>query len=296
MATERYSECSIAFHTTISNTRKDSYAMKMNSWITGLVLIVTLFFTSITMAASCWKVTGWSSFGDHGEEQALLEMADCTITPDHYGWARIIHFDSTEEPTDDIFIMISLDNDKVANWKFTPTLFFSKYESTGKPFIYAVLLDCFTQCIIDPLTKRCEACPFKTWLKLSPPSSWIYNTCIVPIGYNGASNCYQHNSQKWCESKGGTYYPEKACKWMPASSDCKDARADARMWMTYIRNCKNPPPTGPWICGDMSHNEASQCKKFCQDVRKEICRHGTYPNPVLPSSIYEECDFCIEFL
>jgi hypothetical protein len=84
--------------------------------------------------------------------------------------------------------------------------------------------------------------------------------------------------------------------WQPPSQDCKDARADAKDWMAYIQSCKNPPPKGPWICEDMSHKEASWCKSSCQAVRKEICRHGSYPAPAPADSIYEDCDSCMSSL
>jgi hypothetical protein len=85
--------------------------------------------------------------------------------------------------------------------------------------------------------------------------------------------------------------------WTPASQDCKDARADAKSVIKFIQNCKNPAPKGPWVCDPpISHADASACKRACAAVRKAICRHGAYPDPVPADSIYEDCDDCVDFI
>jgi hypothetical protein len=158
-------------------------------------------------------------------------------------------------------------------------------------------------------TAKCKnkggICKIANVTKINGKGNWSWVSCKRISGKKYSCTVTIENIECSCEcqcpqAKDGGDGIGDTCgyspTWQPPSQDCKDARADAKDWIAYIQSCKNPPPKGPWICEEMSHKEASLCKNSCQNVRKEICRHGTYPDPALADSIYEDCDSCMNSL
>ena len=79
-----------------------------------------------------------------------------------------------------------------------------------------------------------------------------------------------------------------------ASEDCQNARTDVKAVIGVIQDCK--AVSSPWGCNSIPHAGASACKRACAAVQDDICLYGSYPDPVVAGSMYEECDNCVETL
>ncbi|MCI5114018.1 MAG: hypothetical protein D3921_06920 [Candidatus Electrothrix sp. AW1] len=165
------------------------------NWCALAVAAVGSFATS-SYAADCWQVVGWSS-DDYAGAQALVQQADCTTVPEGYGWTAV--------GSEQIYLRIHLEDNRVTNGVFEPLLVFSDYDTDGKPRI-------FTDLIVSMDYSN------KTPLFFEPPEQGVpvagarvrlrhakTNACISSGGSNGA--VATHTA---CDSSGLTFVLDDA--------------------------------------------------------------------------------------
>ena len=79
--------------------------------------------------------------------------------------------------------------------------------------------------------------------------------------------------------------------WIPASQDCKNARADHQCVLNVVQNCRKlGEPIG------CNLGALRTCKHACSEVREAVCTNGSYPDPVPANSNFEDCDNCIDMI
>ncbi|HRC85913.1 MAG TPA: RICIN domain-containing protein [Thermoanaerobaculia bacterium] len=173
------------------------------------LLALTLSLPLPARATSCWQVTGWSSTAYVGA-QALLVSAPCTTIPQSDGWVEVTLYYGSP-PSDNLWLRIPLSDSRVSNWRFTPLLVFSHYDTSSKPVVLTDLIPCLD-------------CTNEMWLLPFPPVQGVpapgqrvrlrhRNTreCIYSFNTNGAA---AHNWACWNDpgmlyilddAGGGTY-------------------------------------------------------------------------------------------
>ena len=63
---------------------------KLLRWAGLLVGPAAMLLSQTATAAECWQVTGWD--GPSYAAEAELQEADCSTTPERYGWTQITLF------------------------------------------------------------------------------------------------------------------------------------------------------------------------------------------------------------
>jgi hypothetical protein len=153
-------------------------------WLELLVGPAVLLLSQSAHAAECWQVTGWNGLQPRAE--AELQEADCSTTPERYGWTRLTDF-SGDPPDEPLFVRLSLDDPSVNSWGvFGALLRFHGYDTTGVPVVGSDIIP-------HPNVIN------ETQLSPNPPEQGVPNagarvrlrhrqngTCMRSVGQNGA--------------------------------------------------------------------------------------------------------------
>lgn len=112
----------------------------ISTFISRIAVSAIVFALGETLqAASCWYVSGWSSDHIIGA-QALVRPTPCTTTPLRSAWTRVAGYGAGPQPRDVIWLRLPLNDKHISALTFRPLLFFTGYDTSGRPVIVTDLL------------------------------------------------------------------------------------------------------------------------------------------------------------